>query len=124
MKANKTDNSQGELFRDRLSNQINLRHELIQLSELINWEELEEKFGAIYKDSEKGGQPPKPIRLMVGLVLLQNMHKISDEQAVRQWLENVYWQYFCGYDYLQWEEVVDSSSLTRFRKRIGTLLHK
>lgn len=119
MKANKTDNSQGELFRDRLSNQINLRHELIQLSELINWEELEEKFGAIYKDSEKGGQPPKPIRLMVGLVLLQNMHKISDEQAVRQWLENVYWQYFCGYDYLQWEEVVDSSSLTRFRKRIG-----
>jgi IS5 family transposase len=124
MKANKTDNSQGELFRDRLSNQINLRHELIQLSELINWEELEEKFGAIYKDSEKVGQPPKPIRLMVGLVLLQNMHKISDEQAVRQWLENVYWQYFCGYDYLQWEEVVDSSSLTRFRKRIGTLLHK
>jgi IS5 family transposase len=119
MKANKTDNSQGELFRDRLSNQINLRHELIQLSELINWEELEEKFGAINKDSEKGGQPPKPIRLMVGLVLLQNMHKISDEQAVRQWLENVYWQYFCGYDYLQWEEVVDSSSLTRFRKRIG-----
>ena len=35
------------------------------------------------------------------------------------WLENPYWQYFCGETYLQTEVPIDPSSLTRWRKRIG-----
>jgi IS5 family transposase len=35
------------------------------------------------------------------------------------WVENAYWQYFCGYDHLQWKLPIDSSSLTRWRKRLG-----
>jgi len=34
-------------------------------------------------------------------------------------VENPYWQFFCGYDFLQWEFPIDPSSLTRFRGRIG-----
>jgi transposase, IS5 family len=119
MQAQITDNSQGELFRSRLSNQIEMEHELVKISDLIEWEELEGEYRKIYKDSKKGGQPAKPIRLMIGLVVLQNMYKLSDEGVVMQWRENVYWQYLCGYDYLQWGEVIDPSSLTRFRKRLG-----
>jgi len=63
--------------------------------------------------------PPKPFRLMSGLLLLQHMHSLSDELVVQRWVENPYWQYFCGYDLLQWKMPIDPSSLTRFRNRIG-----
>jgi IS5 family transposase len=47
------------------------------------------------------------------------MHNLSDENVVRMWVENPYWQYFCGYDHLQWNLPIDPSSLTRWRKRLG-----
>ena len=47
------------------------------------------------------------------------MHNLSDENVVRMWVENGYWQYFCGYDHLQWQLPIDPSSLTRWRGRLG-----
>ena len=43
----------------------------------------------------------------------------SDESAVARFLENPYWQYFCGFEYFQHELPLDSSSLVRWRKRLG-----
>jgi IS5 family transposase len=117
MKPTKTDTSQTELFRTRLSNQLNPREPLFVLAGQINWSFFEESFGAEFTDGP--GQPPKPIRLMVGLMMLQHMNGLSDEEVVKQWVQNPYWQYFCGFDYLQWELPADGSSMTRWRKRIG-----
>jgi IS5 family transposase len=117
MKPNKTDTRQSELFKSRLSNQLNPRDPLFILTHQINWSVFEEEFGSFYRAGP--GQPPKPIRLMVGLIMLQHMHGLSDEQVVHQWVQNPYWQYFCGYDYLQWELPSDPSSLTRWRNRLG-----
>jgi IS5 family transposase len=36
-----------------------------------------------------------------------------------RWVENPYWQFFCGFDYLQHQLPIDPSSLTRWRERIG-----
>ena len=123
MKPKKTDNSQSELFRNRLRNQLNPKHEMFILSETFPWNIAESELDDLHSDSAFG-QPPKPIRLMVGLLLLQHMHNLSDEGVVRAWVENPYWQFFCGYDFLQWDFPVDSSSLTRWRKRIGPELIK
>ena len=117
MKPNKTDTSQSELFKSRLSNQLNPKGPLFILSQQINWSVFEKEFGSFYRAGP--GQPPKPIRLMVGLMMLQHMHGLSDEQVVHQWVQNPYWQYFCGYDYLQWDLPIDPSSMTRWRKRLG-----
>jgi transposase, IS5 family len=57
--------------------------------------------------------------LMIGLLLLQYLYKLSDEAVLRMWKENPYWQYFCGYDYLQFEAPAESSSLSRWRTRMG-----
>ena len=51
--------------------------------------------------------------------MLQHMYGRSDEGAVEMWVENTYRQFFCGYDYLKWEMPIDSSSLPRWRKRLG-----
>lgn len=117
MKPSKVDHSQDDIFLPRLSRMVNPAHELIKLSQLIPWEEFEKEFGKLYLSQR--GQPPKPIRLIVGLMMLQHMQGISDEQVVQQWVENPYWQIFCGYDFLQWEFPLDPSSLTRWRQRIG-----
>lgn len=119
MKPSQISNNQDNLFQSRLSNQINPRHEMVILSKLINWDSLEAEFSSFHIDNGKGGQPPKPVRLMVGLLLLQHLHSLSDEQVVRGFVENPYWQFFCGYDFLQWELPIDPSSLTNFRNRIG-----
>ena len=119
MRHEKIEISQEDLFRNRLSNQLDPRHEMLKLSELIPWEELEKEFGNSGLKEPVSGRPAKPIRLMLGLLLLQYMHDLSDEAVVRSWVENPYWQYFCGYDFLQWDLPIDSSSLTRWRQRLG-----
>jgi IS5 family transposase len=119
MNPEKINNSQFNLFRNNLKNQLNPDHELYVLSNLIPWQNLETEFADMHVDSELGGRPPKPVRLMVGILLLQYMHNISDDTVVRTWVENPYWQFFCGYDLLQWDFPINSSSLTRWRKRLG-----
>jgi IS5 family transposase len=119
MKPKKINVQQEDLFRSRLSNQINLDHELIKLSEIIPWDELEKECADTFSDKSALGRPATPVRLIVGLLLLQHMHNLSDNKVVRMWIENAYWQYFCGYDYLQWDLPIDPSSLTRWRQRLG-----
>ena len=83
MRPKKINNSQSELFKNRLSDELNPKQELCQLSRLIPWDSLEEEFAEMYIDKGLGGQPPKPVRLIVGLLLLQNIHDLSDENVVR-----------------------------------------
>ena len=67
----------------------------------------------------KEGRPAKPIRLMVGLLLLKQLENLSDENIILQWKRNPYYQYFCGLDELQIVEPYHSTELVKFRNRIG-----
>jgi IS5 family transposase len=107
----------GELPRPRLDEQLKMSHPLIRLSKLMNWDEIERSFGAYFTSSR--GRPALRPRLVAGLLYLQHANDASDEAVVATWLENPYWQYFTGEDYLQTELPIDPSSLTRWRKRIG-----
>lgn len=107
----------GELPRPRLDEQLKMSHPLVRLSKLMNWGEIERSFGAHFTSSR--GRPALSPRLVAGLLYLQHAHDASDEAVVAIWLENAYWQYFTGEDYLQTELPIDPSSLTRWRKRIG-----
>jgi IS5 family transposase len=106
-----------DMFRYRLDQLLNQHHPLFQLASQINWSNLEKKFGSTYVESV--GRPGNPIRLMVGLHYLKHSFNESDESVLARFIENPYWQYFCGFDYFQHELPIDTSSLTRFRKRIG-----
>jgi IS5 family transposase len=56
---------------------------------------------------------------MVGLTYLGHAFGLSDEAVVARWVENPYWQYFCGETYFQHRLPINSSSMTRWRKQIG-----
>ena len=106
-----------DLFRSRLDQIIDMDHALVKLAGSIDWRFLEQRLGAVYTD--KPGHPPLPTRLMAGLAILKHMHDLSDEVLCDRWVENPYFQYFCGEEFFQHRLVFDRSSLTRWRQRMG-----
>jgi transposase, IS5 family len=106
-----------DLFRSRLDQVINMDHALVKLARTIDWRFLEEKFGAVYKDG--AGQPPLPTRLMAGFAILKHTYNLSDEVVCELWLENPYYQYFCGEEFFQHRLPLDRSSMTNWRNRMG-----
>lgn len=119
MKPQTINQSQAEIFRNRLSNQIKPNHPLKILADKISWSFVEEEYAELFDEGNKGGRPAAPVRLVVGLLLLQYLNDLSDEAVCEFWVENPYWQYFCGYDFLQWKLALDPSSLSRWRGRLG-----
>ena len=71
---------QSDLFRLKLVNLIDLRHELCRLGDEIHWQALVDEFGLLYAEQ---GRPGVPIRLMVGLHYLKHAYGLSDEVVVR-----------------------------------------
>jgi transposase, IS5 family len=111
------DSGQGDLLRSRLDQIIDMRHPLVALARKVDWAFLEKTFGEAYTDGP--GQPPLPTRLMAGLTILKYTHDLSDEVLCERWVENPYYQFFCGEEFFQHELVLDRSSLTRWRQRMG-----
>lgn len=106
-----------DLFRSRLDQIINMKHELVKLSKTVSWSGIEAKCGEVYADGP--GMPPLPTRLMAGLAILKFTFDLSDEELCARWIENPYFQFFCGEEFFLHELPFDRSSLTRWRQRMG-----
>lgn len=112
----KNTHNQINLF-SSLEDTLNQKHPLYLLANKINWDVFEEAFLPLY--CQDNGRPAKPIRMMVGLLILKHVRNISDESVVEQWSENVYYQYFCGENTFVPGAPCEASQLVHFRKRIG-----
>jgi transposase, IS5 family len=106
-----------DLFRSRLDQIIDMAHPLARLAREVDWGFLETTFGTVYSDGP--GQPPLPTRLMAGLSILKHTCDLSDEVLCERWVENPYYQFFCGEEFFQHKLVLDRSSLSNWRKRMG-----
>ncbi len=65
------------------------------------------------------GRPSKPIRLMVGLLMLKQLEYLPDENVVLQFKRNPYYQYFCGYPTYTPVMPCNATERVYFRNRIG-----
>ncbi|MBJ6722876.1 IS5 family transposase [Bacillus sp. PR5] len=106
-----------ELFRSRLDQIIDPKHELVLLAQMIDWSFFEKHFGEVYGD--KAGKPPLPTRLMTGLAIIKHTYNLSDEAVCARYLDSPYVQYFCGEEFFQHSLPFDRSSMTRWRQRMG-----
>ena len=106
-----------DLFRSRLDQIINMDHELVRLAKTIAWRFIEERCGEVYSDGP--GMPPLPTSLMAGLAILKHTFDLSDEELCACWIENPYFQYFCGEELFCHTLPFDRSSMTRWRQRMG-----
>jgi len=100
----------------QLSDIIDANHPLVKLADSIDWNSIEEDLAQAYPSTT--GHPNKPIRLMVGLHYLRYMFDLSDESIVWAYIENPYYQYFCGEKVFQYTFPIDRSSMSRFRERL------
>ena len=108
---------QDDLLRPRLTDMIDMRHELVRLEGLIDWDFFEREWAGFFPSHT--GRPATPPRLVAGLLYLQHAYDLSDEAVVARWVENPYFQHFCGETFFQHAPPIDPSSLTRWRGRIG-----
>ena len=107
----------GDLFQQPLAELINLKHPLVKLAELIDWSVFETRWAEFFPS--RTGRPASSPRLIAGLLYLQHTFACSDEDLIWTWVENPYWQHFCGETYFQHEPPIDPSSMTRWRQRVG-----
>jgi len=116
MKPNSMPCDADDLFRAQLDQILDPQHPLILLADKIDWDQVDQRVAPLYADEGRPGLSP---RLMVGLHYLKHAFDESDESVCDRWVENPYWQYFCGEMYLQHDLPIDPSSMTKWRDRVG-----
>ena len=103
-----------ELF--PFSGKLDENNRWLRIADLIPWQELEEEYAKHFSDV---GRPGTDAQLVIGLLLLKHMTGLSDVGVVQDVLENPYMQAFCGYEKFVTVEMLDPSTLTRMRERLG-----
>src|SRR6187549_2274193 len=117
-KHHKTTGS-GDLFRARLEQIINMKHELVQLGGKIDWDWIDGEIAPLYSDK---GRPGIETRFVIGLLLLKHIYGLSDEGVCERWVHDPYFQHFTGEEFFQHEFPHERSDLSHWRKRLGDKL--
>ena len=67
-----------DLFRARLDQIINLKHELVALTDRIDWAWIDDELADCFSDQ---GRPAEPVCFMIGMFMLKHPYALSDEQV-------------------------------------------
>jgi IS5 family transposase len=110
---------EGDLFRARLDQIINMKHELVQLAGKIDWDWIDREIAPLYSDK---GRPGIETRFIIGLLLLKHIYGLSDEAVCERWVHDPYFQHFTGEEFFQHEFPHERSDLSHWRKRLGDKL--
>ena len=108
-----------DLFRARLDQIINLKHELAQLADKIDWDWIDGEVAPLYSDK---GRPGIETRFVIGLLLLKHIYGLSDEGVCERWVYDPYFQHFTGKEFFQHAFPHERSDLSHWRKRLGDRL--
>ncbi len=108
-----------DLFRARLDQIINMKHELVVLADKIDWTWLDAELAESFSDQ---GRPAEPVRFMIGMFMLKHTYDLSDEQVWDRWVQDPYFQYFTGEEFFQHQLAHERSGMSHWRKRIGDRL--
>jgi IS5 family transposase len=108
-----------DLFRARLEQIINMKHELVQLGGKIDWDFIDREIAPLYSDK---GRPGIETRFAIGLLLLKHIYGLSDEGVCERWVYDPYFQHFTGEEFFQHEFPHERSDLSHWRKRLGDKL--
>jgi hypothetical protein len=88
----------------------------LKIANLLPWEEIENRYKRYFSEI---GRPSLDCRLVIGVLCLKHMTGFSDEDIIKLVNENPYMQAFCGLDHFSTEPLLESSSLSKIRKRLG-----
>ena len=92
-------------------------HELIKISKAIDWPALSDKLAKFY--CPDNGRPAKPSQAKVGLLILKHLYRLSDDDLVDLIKRDLYAQYLCDVSFGEAIKFIHSTTLVKFRKKIG-----
>jgi IS5 family transposase len=102
---------------ESLIDQLDPNEPFIILAKEMDWDTLEKQLMCFY--DLRAGSPALPIRLMAGLTIIKYKLNLSDEKTVIAWKNTPCLQAFTGSSDFTNELPCHSSTLARFRRRIG-----
>ena len=88
------------------------KNHLCRLTHSIDWGQLVSEVAKILPT--RPHWPSRNLRLVLGLVMLCESHAIDEQECLSRFVENIYWQYFCGMREVQWKCSVDRDNLQRW----------
>jgi transposase, IS5 family len=74
-----------DLFRARLDQIINMKHELVLLAGKVDWDRIDGEIAPLYSEN---GRPGIATRFMIGLLLLKQIYGLSDEGVCERWVHD------------------------------------
>src|ERR1700678_2156160 len=108
-----------DLFRARLDQIIDMKHELVRLGGQIDWNWIDGEVAPLYSEQ---GRPGIETRFVIGLMLLKHIYGLSDEGVCERWVYDPYFQHFTGEAFFQHAFPHERSDLSHWRKRFGDRL--
>jgi Transposase domain (DUF772) len=114
-KKHKTTGS-NDLFRARLDQIIDVKHELVLLAGKIDGHWIDGEIAPLYSEN---GRPGIETRFLIGLLLLEHIYGLSDEGVYERWVHDPYFQFFTGEEFFQHAFPHERLDLSHWRKRLG-----
>ena len=104
-------------FNQSCGMQLDENNEWIKLADRMQWSKWEKKYSQNFKSVK--GNPAKPLRMVLGALLIQKRKKLSDRKLLKEIIENPYLQYFIGLKSFTKEAPFTAPALVYFRKRLS-----
>jgi len=104
-------------FEELFKSVLKRNNRWVKLADALPWDELAE----IYMQNlcPDNGRPTIDVRLAIGALIIKHKLGLSDREVVATIEENVYIQYFVGYESFDPDTPFDPSLFVEMRKRLG-----
>ena len=96
---------------------IDAMNELVLVRQVIPWQRIIERLISFYDPHR--GRWGASLRILVALLIVAKLRQLSDREVIQLVKENRYGQYFCNVPDAGLLSFLDSSTLSKFRTRLG-----
>ena len=105
-------------FESPFSRHLNPLNRWVILAGKIPWDELVNIYSKQLRNSQTGADGINA-RVAIGALIIKHLCDLSDRETIQQIQENMYMQYFIGFNSFSDEEPFDASLFVELRKRLG-----
>lgn len=106
-----------EGFESPFTKRMNPNNRWVRMAQVIPWDDLVSEYNKVMR--EDFGRPGINSRIVIGSLIIKHLCGFSDEETVEHIAENIYMQYFLGYEEFNDKIPFDPSLFVLFRKRLG-----
>ena len=107
-----------QLFLRKLSEELDKKNDLYKLRNLLSDDRLSQIINICGKKA-RTGRPKHDDLIMIKLFIIQAMYGYTDSKAAELFQQNMYYQYFCGFEVLDANYKLSESCIRRFSQKLG-----